>query len=90
MRETIDGKQTLPDQESAIQFKEALGFELTAFAADETNPPLNNTDFNRLPIGQQPKPIHLTKGPLPPGETEVWSGRIFMEGKLADARAFRK
>jgi len=89
MNETIDGNQPLADQESAIQFKEAKGYELTALAADEDNPPMNVAEFKRLP-GGRPKRIHLTQDPLPPGEQEVWAGRIYVEGTMSDVVAYRK
>jgi hypothetical protein len=89
MNETIDGNQSLSEQESAIQFKEATGFELTALAADESNPPTNNASFKELPTGR-PKRIHLIRGSLPEGETEVLSGNIFVDGNKTDVVAFRK
>ncbi|MEK7674967.1 MAG: hypothetical protein AAB676_03915 [Verrucomicrobiota bacterium] len=90
MSETIDGSQPLADQESAIQFKEAKGYELTALAADETDPPMNTAEFKRLPIGQLPKRIHLTQGPVPAGGKRVWSGNIYIDGNASDALAYRK
>ena len=89
MTETIDGSQTLAEQESAIQFKEAKGYALTALAADKDNPPLNNADFDQLPIGTRPKRIHLTGGSLPAGKTQVCVGNIYVERNLADVIAYR-
>lgn len=89
MTETIDGSQTLADQQSAIQFNEAKGYALTALAADKDNPPINNADFDELPIGNHPKRIHLTDRPLPTGKTQVCAGNIYVNGDLADVIAYR-
>jgi len=88
MTETLDGSQSLADQESAIQFKEAKGYSLTALAGDESNPPMNNADFDRLDTGR-PKRIHVTSPPLPQGKTQVCTGKIYVAGTLTDVIAYR-
>lgn len=89
MAVTIDGSQTLADQESAIQFKEAKGYALKSLAADTANPPENDAEFDKLPIGNRPSRIHLTVGALPAGKNKTCSGNIYVEGNLADVIAYR-
>jgi hypothetical protein len=90
MSDTIDGTLPLADQESGIRFKEGKGYELTALAKGASDPPTNTAEFKRLPLGERPVRIHLVEGGVPDGETEVWTGRIYIEGKVRQAAAYRK
>lgn len=89
MTETIDGSQKIEDQESAIQFKEAKGYNLKSIAADKANAPMNLAEFDQLQIGVRPKRIHLTLPPMPTGKTPVCTGNIYVESKPADVVAYR-
>jgi hypothetical protein len=89
MTDTLDGSTTLADQESAIQFREAKGYRLKTLASDSENPPSNNATFDQLPIGERPNRLHLTVDALPSGKTSVWDGKIYVEGVLTDAKAYR-
>jgi hypothetical protein len=89
MSETIDGSQTLVEQESAIQLKEARGYRLTDLHAGAADPPTNVAEFEDLPAGH-PVRIHLVEGSVPSGEKEVWSGEIYINSSLKHATAYRK
>ena len=89
MPETINGSMTLAQQESAIQFKEAKGYKLNSFKADPKNPPTNNAEFDKLPIGGLPDLFQLVLGSVPEGETQIWSGKIYVEAELKQAAAYR-
>ncbi len=87
-----DGSQTLSDQESALQFKERAGNELTALEKDDKNRPMNLATFKRLPPGSRPKPLHLVLAadPQPPMTVLVLSCNIFVEGDAQDVNAYRE
>lgn len=89
MPETIDGSQTLTEQESAIQFKEGKGYKLKTLKAGKKKPPTNEAEFERLPIGELPDLFTLVLDSVPEGEEEVWSGKIYVEGELKEAAAYR-
>ncbi len=88
MPEYLDGNTPLADQESAIQFKEAKGFELVSLKASEDQGPANEVEFKRLPIGHRPKRIKLIEGESTE-EGVVWSGEIYVEGSKQKAYAKR-
>lgn len=90
MSETIDGNMTLADQESAVQFKDAKGYQLQSLKAVGASPPTNEAEFEQLPDGQLPDLLKLVIGSVPVGETEVWSGTIYIEGKQKKAAAYRQ
>ena len=87
--ETIDGMYDLNDTESAIQSKEAEGFEMKTLRAGAQPPPTNEADFKDLPAGELPDDFHLTLGNVPTGKEEVWSGTIYVQGKLKAAKGYR-
>jgi hypothetical protein len=89
MAESIDGKGTLAEQESAIQFKEAKGYRLKSLKSGKGQPPTNTASFDRLPIGEVPDLFTLALEAVPDGEKEVWSGTIYVEGELKKAAAYR-
>jgi hypothetical protein len=89
MPETIDGSLTLAEQESAIQFKEAKGYQLKSFKAGKKQPATNEAEFVKLPIGELLDLFTLVLDLVPEGEKEVWSGNIFVEGELKTAAAYR-
>jgi hypothetical protein len=88
MKETIDGNQTLAEQEAAIQFKEGKGYILTTLQAGTEKPPTNEAGFDRLPIGEVPDEFQLVLK-LPTGREKVWAGKIFVKGELREAAAYR-
>ena len=89
MAETIDGTQSLQKQESCIQFKEAKGYRLESFKCGADNPPTNEAEFERLPIGQLPDRFKLALDQVPSGETEIWNGTIYVEGHKQEVAAYR-
>jgi hypothetical protein len=89
MPETIDGTMTLEDQESAIQFKEAKGYELKSLKAAAGNPPTNEAEFKKLD-DDLPDLFKLVQGAVPDDKEEVWSGTIYVEGKKQKAAGFRE
>lgn len=89
MRETIDGDLTLAEQESCIQFKEAKGYRLRTLTAGVDDPPTNEAEFDKLPIGQLVDLIRLCVGSVPVDEEEVWNGTIYVEGEKKVVSAYR-
>jgi len=85
--ETIDGNNTLSQTESAIQLKESNAFEMKELAMGEANPPTNKAKFEG--VGDIPADFHLTKGAIPAGKKEVWSGTIYVKGKQTQAKGYR-
>jgi hypothetical protein len=88
----IDGNQTLSDQESALQFKEGAGNELTAMEKGGDDAPVNLATFNRLAPGARPKRLHLVLAadPQPPNSGLVLSCNIFVEGEAQDVNVYRE
>jgi len=89
MNFSLDGTDSLADQESAIQFKEAQGYQLTTMYVSPDGPRTNVVECDELPPGQHPKRIHFTAGPLPAGKVQVWAGKIYVSSALNDVIAFR-
>ena len=87
MSETIDGSLTLAEQQSAIQFKEAKGYQLKTLKSGSKTPPTNEVEFDTLPIGQLPDLFTLVLDSVPDGEDKVWSGKIFIKGQIRQAAA---
>jgi hypothetical protein len=89
MPETIDGNNNLQKQESCIQFKEAKGYRLKSFQCAADNPPTNEAEFERLPVGELPDPFKLVLDHVPSGEIEIWNGTIYVEGHKKEVAAYR-
>jgi hypothetical protein len=87
--QTIDGSYSLVETESAIQEQEAAGQELTTLKAGAATPPANEADFKDLESGEMPEDFHLTQGKIPTGKKPVWSGKIYVKGKLQSATGYR-
>lgn len=88
----IDGNDTLSDQESALQFKEGAGNELTALEKDDKNPPMNLASFKRLPPGSRPKRLRLVlaANPQPANTTLILSSTIYVNGNEQDVKVYRE
>jgi hypothetical protein len=86
----MDGNYTLAETESAIQAKEAAGREMITLEAGDSDPPTNEADYKKLSAGKRPSPLHLTQTDIPAGKPEVWSGSIYVEGTLQEAKAYRE
>jgi len=87
----IDGKDTLEVINDKINFQEAAGGEFVGSEPDQDKG-VNIAKFKRLPPGQKPaNPIKLIKkGESPPSNTtEVWTGKMIVEGKLEEVEAYR-
>lgn len=87
----IDGKDTLEVINDKINFQEAAGGEFVGSEPDQDKG-VNIAKFKRLPPGQRPaKRIKLIKkGESPPSNTtEVWTGKMSVEGKLVEVVAYR-
>jgi hypothetical protein len=88
----IDGNDTLSDQESALQFKEGAGNELTALEKGGNDPPVNHATFKRLAPGSRPKRLRLVLAadPQPPNSGLVLSCNIFVEGEAQNVNVYRE
>jgi hypothetical protein len=91
MTKSTDGSKSLADQESAIGFQEAKGYEMTDLKPDTGSPPWNIATFNQLPAGEVPDDLHLAEDgtPTPGGVNVFWKGSMYIAGAVKPAFAYR-
>lgn len=83
---SLDGNMLLADQESAIRFVEAKGFEMLNIKKSIDGSITNIVMFRKLPIGMVLTKIcfSLTAGHLPD-----WRGDIYVDGQVVCVEAKR-
>ena len=87
---TIDGSQSLSQQESAIRAYEAAACELLALLPLVEDAPSNEASFRELDAGTILPPIHLTSGVVPAKATWVCFATIYVSSKLVPVSAYRQ